>query len=154
MEFNAPTPNPDAPSPPSAPELALREQFEDAWQHGSPALIDFLPALRQGQEESHRRVLLQLLPIDLEYQWRRSMNDRPLLEDYVQRFPELGPVVLLPTWPREFAPQQSTVPVTVKAHAWLKPAVMPTMLDRPGTASGVGENGSPAPRSRRPCRRE
>lgn len=81
--------------PPGADELV--ERFEEAWQQGiPPSLEQFLPSA--GPPEVRRAILLELLPIDLEYRWRRpSPGARPwVLEDYLARFPELGPAAHLP----------------------------------------------------------
>src|SRR5437016_5782350 len=53
--------------------------------------------------------------------------------------------VLFPIWPWELSPQHNTAPQLVSAHACLAPAVMLTMLARPGTAVGLGEKASVAP---------
>src|SRR5882757_9932460 len=90
----------------------LLEQFEQAWQQGQPpALADFLPSKagkRPADDAARRSLLMELVKIDLEYRWRSperktnprlsgiSLPFRPLLEDYVKRFPEMGTVQALP----------------------------------------------------------
>ena len=91
----------------SAPDGAVSihlDRFEDAWQRGRfPELKDFLPP---GGDSDHRRELLaELIMIDLEYRWLKTSDahastismgpdtgipERPLIEDYLQQYPELG----------------------------------------------------------------
>jgi tRNA A-37 threonylcarbamoyl transferase component Bud32 len=84
---------------------AILDRFDLAWQEGPPPAIEkFLTAGRVGQ----RRLLHELVKIDLEYRWRRPCSDppgpsengplppRPLLEDYVKRHARLGPRGQLP----------------------------------------------------------
>jgi serine/threonine-protein kinase len=87
---------------------AVLDGFEEAWQGGSaPSLRQFLPA---GLAATQRReALFELIKIDLDNRWRRSargraappvpvppqgstrpLPERPLVEDYLERFPELG----------------------------------------------------------------
>jgi serine/threonine protein kinase len=82
--------------------LNLLERFDQAWQEGPPPSIEeFLPC---GEEREHissvvsRRALLEeLVKIDMEYRWQRSDpssaqgSSGPRVEDYLARFPELGP---------------------------------------------------------------
>jgi hypothetical protein len=71
----------------------LLERFELAWREGAPpAIEEFVPAGLPGR----RRLLHELVKIDLEYRWRRPGPDRPRLEDYAGRLPRLGPPQRLP----------------------------------------------------------
>jgi len=89
------------------------DRFEAAWQEEAPpAIEEFLPPIKAGRrpaDDPARRTLLhELVKIDLEYRWRRpertssprqsriSLPFRPNLEDYVERFPELGPLQDIP----------------------------------------------------------
>src|SRR5260370_4961069 len=74
------------------------ERFETAWQEGTPpAIADFLPPVRA----EHQDLLSELVMIDLEYRWRGparsagSLSRRPRLEDYVERFPDMGSLQFL-----------------------------------------------------------
>jgi tRNA A-37 threonylcarbamoyl transferase component Bud32 len=96
---------------------AQLERFEASWCRGdAPRIEDFLPAANTTPEDRAARgaLLLELIMIDLERRWRRAaprdangaerpavadraeppdlstLPDRPLLEDYIRRFPELG----------------------------------------------------------------
>jgi tRNA A-37 threonylcarbamoyl transferase component Bud32 len=84
---------------------ALLDRFDLAWQEGPPpAIEEFLTAGRV----SRRRLLHELIKIDLEYRWHRprssrpgqsengSLPSRPRLENYVKRLPCLGPLERLP----------------------------------------------------------
>jgi serine/threonine-protein kinase len=83
----------DGPSPIVAAADTDRacERFEAAWRAGAvPSIDDFLPV-----GSNRREVLLDLIRIDLEQRWRRhggggTADTVPLLEEYRQRFPELG----------------------------------------------------------------
>src|SRR5579883_141838 len=77
--------------------------FEQAWQAGGrppiETLLARLPADDPAAESNHRHLLEELVKIDLEYRWRAAQTDdendfpaRPLLEDYLHRFPALGPL--------------------------------------------------------------
>src|SRR5271165_1791276 len=79
----------------------LVERFENAWESGSrPAIKEFLPA---GPDSVRRRLLELLVAVDLDYRWRdgsrsaavppgeQPLADCPLLEDYLARYPGLGP---------------------------------------------------------------
>ncbi|OAI40614.1 hypothetical protein AYO40_04615 [Planctomycetaceae bacterium SCGC AG-212-D15] len=70
---------------------AKLEAFEAAWQRGGvPALSAFLPPAADGPRID---LLHELIKLDLEYRWRpASKAERWLLEEYVRRFPELGPL--------------------------------------------------------------
>lgn len=75
-------------------------QFEQAWQKGVPPPIEkFLPPA-SASGSGRRKLLEELLQIDLEHRWRRAgkldspdrwASSRPRLEDYIARYPELGP---------------------------------------------------------------
>jgi tRNA A-37 threonylcarbamoyl transferase component Bud32 len=91
------------------------DRFEAAWRTGEmPRIEDYVPLGRSSplaelNEESsnelqrQRELLGELVMLDLWYRWRRAqegsqgaestrMPPQPLLEDYLRRFPELGPV--------------------------------------------------------------
>ena len=97
------------------------DQFEQAWRSGQPPqlskYLDHMP--ETADPEVRRDLLVELVMIDLECRWQavyteidgvigsgadeavRSdpsniLPERPLLEDYVQRFPSLGPLNRLP----------------------------------------------------------
>ncbi len=113
---------PQPPLPPRhSPALdELLEQFEAAWRRGlAPSIQDVIAS---GQPEiapcEQRWLLHELLMIDLWYRWRRAellsadterrpaggraaepsgqLPPRPRLEDYLARFPALGPLDNLP----------------------------------------------------------
>lgn len=64
----------------------ILERFESAWQrHGHAAIDDFLPP---PDAAPRRLLLLELIKIDLEYQWARARKLR--IEDYLRQFPELS----------------------------------------------------------------
>jgi serine/threonine protein kinase len=91
----------------------LSIRFEAAWQAGGvPHIEDYLgPAPGDGQMAEFRRRLFALVTIDLHYRWRSSPTEtiasraptestldsipplpsRPRLEDYLRRYPALGP---------------------------------------------------------------
>jgi predicted ATPase/serine/threonine protein kinase len=91
------------------------ERFELAWRAGEPPEIDrFLPA-DDGDHDLARfrhETLVELAKVDLEYRWKRAaltpaeaaaapstesgLPWRAMLEDYVRRYPELGPIDCLP----------------------------------------------------------
>jgi len=65
---------------------AVIERFETAWQtRGDATIADFLPA---ADDPGRRRALLALIKIDQEYRWRAG--GRPLVEYYLDQWPELG----------------------------------------------------------------
>jgi serine/threonine protein kinase len=87
-------------SPPFADEvLQLLAQFDRSWQSGVPPRIEEFLA-RAGNSAANGELLEELIKVDLEYRWRRTANlgtaVRPLLEEYLRRFPELGPLDRLP----------------------------------------------------------
>ena len=109
----APAPTVGAPSE----MLSALDRFDRAWRQTRtpPWIEEFLPPRSEStgaeKEHSRRAQLEELLKIDLEYRWRRATGQakspvwgpdhdipgpdrvplRPLLEDYLAYFPELGP---------------------------------------------------------------
>jgi DNA-directed RNA polymerase specialized sigma24 family protein len=110
---------------PSRLSLSLQSQhraaiddFEAAWQRGEfPQIADFLPAAdgSDSGKAARRQVLLELVILDLWYRWRLASSKadargpgqqppksappftpRPLLDDYLQAYAELGPMSDLP----------------------------------------------------------
>ena len=103
---------------------ALCDRFEAEWRGGRrPSLAEFVRESRLGEDPEGRAALLQqLIAIDLWYCWGSSgpgettsvltlgdtppqgvsastvvsLPDRPLLDDYVRCFPELGSLEALP----------------------------------------------------------
>jgi serine/threonine protein kinase len=76
---------------------ALLFHFDQAWRSDTPPRIDdYLTRLASsaGQEAERRRILEDLVKIDLEYRWRRTPSgSKPwTLEEYVKQHPQLGPV--------------------------------------------------------------
>jgi hypothetical protein len=100
--------------------MAIVEQFETAWRGANACLPEIERFLPQGDHGLRREVLAELIPIDLEYRWRRAgkagQSPRPetprpnghapstsqaqprpwLLDDYLARYPELGSVARAP----------------------------------------------------------
>lgn len=97
----------------------LLDQFSDRWRHGTrPRLNDYLGSLQSESPQLQRKILLELIKIDLECRWQKSStaemgtqtpaNDltsnqssirtiRPvLLEQYLDKWPELGSADDLP----------------------------------------------------------
>src|SRR5579871_5129989 len=85
-----------------APSDAIRldrflDQFEQAWQSESPPSLEaFLAGLPANNSNFRRHLLPELIKIDLDHRWRlqsagpgATSGERPLLEDYARRFPEL-----------------------------------------------------------------
>jgi serine/threonine protein kinase len=77
----------------------LLSEFDRAWLSGSPPRIEDYLARARAVGLPTPEFLEELVKIDLEYRWRdltriaadRSWGkDRPRLEDYVARYPELG----------------------------------------------------------------
>jgi hypothetical protein len=69
------------------------ERFEQAWrQEGKP--VDLDPFLPPPGAPLRLAVLHELIKTDLEMRWRAK--ERGVLEDYLQRFPELGDALSLP----------------------------------------------------------
>jgi serine/threonine protein kinase len=79
------------------------DHFDQAWRGPTPPTIQAFAAswrAEPGNDPSgHRRLLEELVKIDLEYRWQRQMRleadagpaGGPMLEDYVRCYPELGP---------------------------------------------------------------
>ncbi len=99
---------------------AICNHFRDAWRQGAAPRIDdyrFDPSVAANPEQQ-RELLLDLVAIDLEERWWRGGSRitsdtslggdrsaepppddfpaRPLLEDYLARYPELGPLTRIP----------------------------------------------------------
>lgn len=78
--------------------------FERAWQRNGPTEVaDFLELPRRATAAERRRLLVELIAVDLEFRWRvgsREPHSQPAAtsESYAARFPELGP---LDQWPLE-----------------------------------------------------
>lgn len=92
------------------------ERFESAWQgESAPEIEDFLtpPPSRAREGTRRRELLIELIMVDMECRWRRAerqpsaqgesargqteaakayLPDRPRLEDYLDRYPDLGRV--------------------------------------------------------------
>jgi uncharacterized protein (TIGR03067 family) len=82
------------PTPGQAAELErLVYAFDQAWQGGAPPRIETFWTPAAGTP-----LLTELVKIDLERRWRRpgagpaDLPARPRLEDYVARYPQLGPI--------------------------------------------------------------
>ncbi len=90
------------------------DRFDTMWHSGTvPEIDDFLPPQNSSilDCQERRRLLAELVMIDLEFRWRGGAGDstgqsqppgsprpeRPRLEDYVARYPQLGPLDELPT---------------------------------------------------------
>jgi WD40 repeat protein/serine/threonine protein kinase len=59
------------------------DRFEDAWERGDrPAITDYLPL------EGHRALLIELVHVELEC--RLKAGEEARVEEYLQRYPELG----------------------------------------------------------------
>lgn len=99
----------DSPSPFDSAATAtfdpepLLSAFEQAWQSGSRLTIETvlaqLPSDDPAADSARQHLLVEMVKIDLEYRWRRTASSgdddlpaRPLVEDYLQRFPALGPL--------------------------------------------------------------
>ncbi len=70
----------------------LAERFAQAWQthRDDPQAVDLAAFLPPAGDASRMEFLYHLVPLDLAARWQ---NGVPLsLEDYLQRFPELGPL--------------------------------------------------------------
>jgi serine/threonine protein kinase len=81
----------------------LLARFDQAWRSGPPPRIEeYLPAIAgAGQAVNNvdrRELLAELVAMDLGYRWRQKPagGSGLLLGDYLQRFPELGPLERLP----------------------------------------------------------
>lgn len=95
---------------------SVYDRFESAWQRGEePDIEEFAAELKD--DSRRQQVLYELVLIDLEYRWRRvasavragrgsnlprlslspfATDGRPFLEDYLERWPEFGPLDRLP----------------------------------------------------------
>ena len=74
--------------------LSVRaDQFFEALRRGGD-VTDFEPFLNGLSDSARPAVLTELVIIDLGHRWGRG--DRPAIEDYVRRFPELGPAERVP----------------------------------------------------------
>ncbi len=77
-------------------------QFERGWQQNGPREIrDYLDFQRELKSETGRRLLVELICIDLEFRWRDSCRGplslaQAFLDGYAERFPELGALDQLP----------------------------------------------------------
>jgi tRNA A-37 threonylcarbamoyl transferase component Bud32 len=72
--------------------------FEQAWQRDRPCGIrEFLASLSFPDAAERRRLLVELICVDLEFRWRNRAHVEPApLTRYVEQFPELGSVGQLP----------------------------------------------------------
>jgi eukaryotic-like serine/threonine-protein kinase len=76
--------------------------FEQAWQRNEPREIaDFLKQSCALLAHERRRLLIELICIDLEFRWRNGSriprsHERLMLEGYTATFPELGSLDQLP----------------------------------------------------------
>ncbi|MEO2088431.1 MAG: hypothetical protein ABGY75_02905, partial [Gemmataceae bacterium] len=59
-------------------------RFEEAWEDGRPDLASFLV----GEVRDPHTLLVELIQIDLEFRYRAG--ERPRVEEYLDRFPDLG----------------------------------------------------------------
>ena len=93
---------------------SVYDRFESLWQRGDePDIEDFAAEFKD--DSRRHQVLHELVLIDLEYRWRRAasavrgkpdsttqtvspfaVQGRPLLEDYIERWPEFGSHSRLP----------------------------------------------------------
>jgi tRNA A-37 threonylcarbamoyl transferase component Bud32 len=73
-------------------------RFEEDWERKGPCEIaDYLDHPAALTSQDRRRLLIELVCIDLEFLWRNPRADeRMMLEGYAARFPELGPLDELP----------------------------------------------------------
>lgn len=90
-------PVPDLPMPDDALSLkqleaidSLVNRFEDAWDSGTPPEISaVLGEMSDADRSLRRRVLIDLIAIDLAKRWNRTADK---VEDYLAFWPELGTV--------------------------------------------------------------
>src|SRR5438128_10027892 len=67
------------------------DRFEEGWLAGaSPQLEDFLLEVAEADRPA---LVRELLALELDYRGRRG--ERPVREDYLQRFPELADTLVL-----------------------------------------------------------
>ena len=73
-------------------------RFEEAWRRDGPCKIaDFLDDSPVLSSTARFRLLVELIAIDLEFRWKSRISDQPaMLETYLARFPQLGPLDGLP----------------------------------------------------------
>lgn len=64
---------------------AIYDRFEQAWSQGPPSIADFLPP---DDHPAHRRILHELVKIDLERRW--TMGQPIPVQEYLQRYPALA----------------------------------------------------------------
>jgi serine/threonine protein kinase len=86
-------PRPSVRPSPAAPldVETLVEQFEEAWQRGSPPRLgDFLALAAAADPAARAQLLEELVKVDLECRWSLGAAERPRLEDYAARHPDLG----------------------------------------------------------------
>lgn len=121
MSSNASSPRPTPPSPAEALE-SISRLFANAWQAGeAPAIREFAQLIPDSLAiEDRRHALFTLVMIDLEQRWSSkglsetsraaasthgprteapaasTLAARPLVEDYLALFPELGPLESIP----------------------------------------------------------
>jgi serine/threonine-protein kinase len=77
----------------------LLDRFEDAWERGpTPKLEDYWRQVRSRitSDAERRRILTELIKIDLHRCWQQPKGGKPLLEAYASRFLDLGGVPQLP----------------------------------------------------------
>lgn len=124
MKHNAPGPVPPQPKSLLGQIDEVCDRFEAAWKEGQPPQIGEYLAIDPTADDSppRRRLLIELVMIDLEYRWQgafqrpptgqaatkaadpqatgepssAALPARPRLVDYVARFPELAPLEALP----------------------------------------------------------
>ncbi len=86
--------------------------FERAWQqHGPTEIADYLQPPCGSTSTERRRLLVELIAVDLEFRWRNGSRDPgssqgATLEGYAARFPELGS---LGQWPLELIGEEYRV---------------------------------------------
>src|SRR5262245_30423847 len=71
---------------------ARADQFRHALARGP--VTQWEPFLAGVSGSARRALLVELVLLDLRYSWTRG--DRPIVEDYLRRFPELGPADRIP----------------------------------------------------------
>ena len=77
-------------------------RFEQAWRRSGPcAIADVLDGPYELSAPERRRLLVELICIDLEFRWRQNgreptSQERVTLEGYIAKFPELAKLDALP----------------------------------------------------------